>query len=230
MNELFQNSLFFGVFLSLGTYSLGRWMQKKWKLGLFNPLLVSVVLSIAILLLLRIDYATYQQGAQYLNYLLTPATVCLAVPLYEKFELLKKNALAILLGIAAGTLTCLITVALFAWLFRLDHAMYVTILPKSITTAIGIGLAEEMGGYTSLTVVAILITGITGNISAEAACRIVRITSPMARGVAIGTATHAIGTARALEMGETEGAMSSLSIVVAGLLTVIGANFFAHLL
>ena len=227
MSEFFRTSLFFGAFVSIGAFSLGRWMKKKWKLGIFNPLLVGIVLTIAALLALRVDYPTYEQGARYITYLLTPSTVCLAVPLYERFELLKKNAAALFLGIGAGTLASLLSVTLLTRLFHMDHALYVTLLPKSITTAIGMGLSEELGGYASLTVAAIVITGVTGNITAEAACRLFRITSPMARGVAIGTATHAVGTAKALEMGETEGAMSSLSIVVAGLLTVVGANLCA---
>ena len=229
MAEFFRESVYLGAFLSLGTYWLGELLRKKWRVAVINPLLIAIVLTIAALSLLKIPYDTYMEGAKYLQYFLTPCTVCLAVPLYEKFSLLKKNALAIAAGILAGTLASLISVLLLCLLFRLDHTMYVTLLPKSVTSAIAMGISQELGGYTSLTVVGVLFSGIIGNVFASGACRLFRITEPIARGVAIGTSAHAIGTARAMEMGDTEGAMSSLSIVVAGLLTVVGAALFARL-
>ena len=176
------------------------------------------------------SYLTGLWIKKYVSYLLTPATVCLAVPLYEQFQLLKKNAKAVLLGIFSGVLTSLGSIFLLSRLFRLDHATYVTLLPKSITTAIGVGISEELGGYVSLTVAVILITGVLGNMIAEGLCKLFRITDPIARGVAIGTSSHAIGTAKAMELGEVEGAMSSLSIVVSGMLTVLGAAVFARFL
>ena len=230
MTELLGSSAYFGLLLSLGAYGLGLLLQRRWKLPIFNPLLVAIVVVAVVLLLLDLDYGSYSQGANLLNYLLTPATVCLAVPLYEQFSLLRRHGKAVLLGIAAGVLAGLVTILVLAWLFSLDHSAYVTLLPKSITTAIGIGVSEELGGHVSLTVVVIIITGVLGNIFAEGVCKVFRITEPVAAGVAIGTSTHAVGTARAMEMGEIQGAMSSLSIVVAGLLTVVGANLFAHFL
>ena len=230
MTDLLGSSAYFGLLLSLGAYGLGLLLQRRWKLPIFNPLLVAIVVVAVVLLLLDLDYGSYSQGANLLNYLLTPATVCLAVPLYEQFSLLRRHGKAVLLGIAAGGLAGLVTILVLAWLFSLDHSAYVTLLPKSITTAIGIGVSEELGGHVSLTVVVIIITGVLGNIFAEGVCKVFRITEPVAAGVAIGTSTHAVGTARAMEMGEIQGAMSSLSIVVAGLLTVVGANLFAHFL
>ena len=230
MTDLLGSSAYFGLLLSLGAYGLGLLLQRRWKLPIFNPLLVAIVVVAVVLLLLDLDYGSYSQGANLLNYLLTPATVCLAVPLYEQFSLLRRHGKAVLLGIAAGVLAGLVTILVLAWLFSLDHSAYVTLLPKSITTAIGIGVSEELGGHVSLTVVVIIITGVLGNIFAEGVCKVFRITEPVAAGVAIGTYTHAVGTARAMEMGEIQGAMSSLSIVVAGLLTVVGANLFAHFL
>lgn len=230
MTDLLGSSAYFGLLLSLGAYGLGLLLQRRWKLPIFNPLLVAIVVVAVVLLLLDLDYGSYSQGANLLNYLLTPATVCLAVPLYEQFSLLRRHGKAVLLGIAAGVLASLVTILALAWLFSLDHSAYVTLLPKSITTAIGIGVSEELGGHVSLTVVVIIITGVLGNIFAEGVCKVFRITEPVAAGVAIGTSTHAVGTARAMEMGEIQGAMSSLSIVVAGLLTVVGANLFAHFL
>ena len=230
MTDLLGSSAYFGLLLSLGAYGLGLLLQRRWKLPIFNPLLVAIVVVAVVLLLLDLDYGSYSQGANLLNYLLTPATVCLAVPLYEQFSLLRRHGKAVLLGIAAGVLASLVTILVLAWLFSLDHGAYVTLLPKSITTAIGIGVSEELGGHVSLTVVVIIITGVLGNIFAEGVCKVFRITEPVAAGVAIGTSTHAVGTARAMEMGEIQGAMSSLSIVVAGLLTLVGANLFAHFL
>lgn len=230
MTDLLGSSAYFGLLLSLGAYGLGLLLQRRWKLPIFNPLLVAIVVVAVVLLLLDLDYGSYSQGANLLNYLLTPATVCLAVPLYEQFSLLRRHGKAVLLGIAAGVLAGLVTILVLAWLFSLDHSAYVTLLPKSITTAIGIGVSEELGGHVSLTVVVIIITGVLGNIFAEGVCKVFRITEPVAAGVAIGTSTHAVGTARAMEMGEIQGAMSSLSIVVSGLLTVIGAAVFASFL
>ena len=227
MAEFASSSLFFGAFLSLAAYGVGVFLRSRWKFALFNPLLVAIVLVVAFLVGFKIDYATYMEGARYISYLLTPATVCLAVPLYQQFSLLKKNAKAVLLGIAAGVLASLTVILAMSILFHLDHTMYVTLLPKSITTAIGIGVSEELGGIQSLTVVVIIITGVLGNIFAELICKSFRITDPIAQGVGIGTSTHAVGTARAMEMGEIQGAMSGLSIVVAGLMTVVVANLFA---
>lgn len=227
MAEFASSSLFFGTFLSLAAYGVGVFLRSRWKFALFNPLLVAILLVAVFLVAFDIDYAVYNEGAKYISYLLTPATVCLAVPLYQQFSLLKQNAKAVLLGIAAGVLTSLTVILAMSVLFHLDHTMYVTLLPKSITTAIGIGVSEELAGIQSLTVVVIIITGVLGNIFAELVCKVFRITDPIAQGVGIGTSTHAVGTARAMEMGEIQGAMSGLSIVVAGLMTVVAANLFA---
>ena len=161
---------------------------------------------------------------------MTPSTVCLAIPLYEEWELLKSNAKAVILGISSGVITSLATVFVLAKLMGLSHADYVTLLPKSITTAIGMGVSEELGGYVTITVAVIVITGVLGNIFGELICKIFRIQEPISKGLALGTAAHAIGTAKAMEIGEIEGAMSSLSIAVAGILTVILATVFAGLI
>ena len=174
-----------------------------------------------------VDYEVYNQGAKYLSWFLTPATVCLAIPLYEQWSLLKKNYKAVVVGIASGVFTSLTTVLVLSKLMNLSHAEYVTLLPKSITTAIGMGVSEELGGYVTITVAVIVVTGVLGNIFGELICRIFRIKEPIAKGLALGSAAHAIGTAKAMEMGEIEGAMSSLSIAVAGILTVALSSLFA---
>ena len=228
MNSFFLDSAFAGVAISLIAYMAGTFLKKKLKLGLFNPLLISIIVTMVVLIIGKVDYESYNAGAKYLSWLLTPATVCLAIPLYEQFELLKSNCAAIILGIASGVVTSLVTVLVLSVVFGLTHEQYATLLPKSITTAIGMGVSEELGGYVTLTVAVIILTGILGNIIAPFICRHFRITEPIARGIAIGSASHAIGTARAMEMGEIEGAMSSLSIAVSGLITVIGASIFAQ--
>ena len=230
MSELMGDSLFFGVVVSVLAYQAGLWIKRKWKLAVFNPLLISIFLVIAVLLIFDVDYERYNEGAKYLSYLLTPATVCLAIPLYEQLEQLKKNAKAIAAGILSGVLSSLVSVLALAAEFGLSHEEYVTLLPKSITTAIGMGVSEELGGIVTITVAVIIVTGVLGNIIAELVCKIFRIHEPVAKGIAIGSASHAIGTAKAMEMGEVEGAMSSLSIAVSGLLTVIGASVFAMFL
>ena len=228
MNDFFTVSAYFGVVLSIGAYVAGCWINKRLKKSIFNPLLISIVITIAVLAFGKIDYESYYSGAKIISWLLTPATVCLAVPLYEKIELLKENWKAVFIGIFSGVLSSLLCVFAMAAMFKLSHAEYVTFLPKSITTAIGIGVSEELGGITTLTAAVIIITGVIGNVIAPFICRLFKITNPVAKGIAIGTSSHAVGTARAMQMGETEGAMSSLSIVVSGLLTVVGASVFAQ--
>lgn len=228
MNDFFQNSMFAGVVLSLVAYLLGTALKKKLKLGIFNPLLISIVISIIVLLIGKIDYDIYNEGAKYLSWLLTPATVCLAIPLYEQWELLKQNYKAVLCGLLAGTVTSLTTVFILSKLFSLSHEEYVTLLPKSITTAIGMGVSEELGGYVTITVAVIIITGVLGNIFGELICKLFKITEPISKGLAFGASAHAIGTAKALEIGEVEGAMSGLAIAVSGILTVALSSVFAN--
>lgn len=230
MHEMIESSVFFGVIISLTAYFIGLALRKKTGLALMNPILIAVVLVIALLSACEIEYEAYNQSAKMLSALLTPATICLAVPLYEQFHLLVRYKKAILAGIASGVLTSLCCVFVLSALLGLGHADYVTLLPKSITTAIGMGVSEELGGHVSITVAVIIITGILGNITAETVLKIAGVTEPIAKGVAIGSSSHAIGTTKAMEIGQIEGAMSSLSIVVSGLLTVAGASFFAGLI
>lgn len=230
MSEIAKDFLFFGMTISILAYELGLFLKSKWKLPIFNPLLVSIAAVMILISVLGIDYESYNASARYLSYLLTPATVCLAVPLYQQLQLLKSHGKAIVIGILTGVFTSMGTVFLLSLLFGFSHEQYVTLLPKSITTAIGMGVSEEMGGIVTITVAVIIVTGILGNIIAEAACRIFRITEPVARGIAIGSAAHAIGTTKAMELGEIEGAMSSLAIAMAGLCTVVFASFFINLI
>ena len=230
MSEMFKTSMFAGVTISLISYLAGSMLKKKFKLGIFNPLLISIILTILVLVVADIDYDTYNTGAAYLSWFLTPATVCLAIPLYEQWQLLKKNYKAVIIGILAGVITSLTSVLILSKLMGLTHEEYVTLLPKSITTAIGMGVSEELGGYVTITVAVIVVTGVLGNILGDLACRIFRITEPISKGLAFGASSHAIGTAKAIELGEVEGAMSSLAIAVTGIFTVVLSSVYANFL
>lgn len=230
MKDLLCNSAFFGVVVSILGYEIGLFLKKKFNNGIFNPLLISILFVMVALVIFKVDFESYNNGAKYLSYLLTPATVCLAIPLYEQLDLLKNNFKAIIIGIFSGVAASLISVFLFALFFQFTHEQYVTLLPKSITTAIGMGISEELNGIVTITVAVIIVTGIIGNILAEVICKVFHIHEPIAKGIAIGTSSHAIGTSKAMEIGEIEGAMSGLAIAVAGLFTVIGASIFANLL
>ena len=221
MNNIMTDSIFFGAVISVVGYLIGIFLRKK--ISVLNPLLVSIIFVIAVIKIFHIDYETYNSGAKYISYLLTPATVCLAIPLYRQISVLKEHAKEVFIGILAGVLASMGSILLMSYLFGLTHEQYVTLLPKSITTAIGMGVSEELGGIQT-------ITGVLGNIIAEAVLKIFRIKEPVAKGLAIGTASHAIGTTKALEIGEIEGAMSSLSVAVAGLMTVISASIFANMM
>lgn len=229
MKEVLSNSVFFSVVISLLGYELGVFLKKKTGLAVFNPLFIAIVTVIVILLLFHIDYAAYEAGGVYLDYFLTPSTVALAVPLYRQMKILKKYSAAIGLGILSGVMTSLLATLALAVIFRMSHIQYVTLLPKSITTAIGMGMSEEFGGVVTITVAVIVVTGIVGNMIGEFVCKVFHIEEKISVGLALGTSSHAIGTAKAMELGEVEGAMSSLSIVAAGLLTVIGINVFAFI-
>jgi len=229
MKDFLNNSTFFYVFLTLITYNFGLFLKNKFKKAIFNPLMISTVLIIAVILIFKLDIDKYKQGTKFLSFLLTPVTVCLAIPLYEQFEKLKQNWFAIILGILSGCITSMTLIFCFSLLFGLSHPEYVALLPKSITTPIGMVISEQFGGIPSITVAVIVITGIVGNVFAEITLKLFRIKHPVAKGVAIGTSSHALGTTKAMELGDIEGAMSSLSIAVAGIITVILFSIFANL-
>lgn len=221
MTEFLSSSAVWGVALTIGAFALGTLLNRKTGRAWCNPLLLGTLAAIGLLTVLDVPYPEYKASAAPLSYLLLPATVSLAIPLYEKWELLKKNVIAILAGVLAGVLVSLGGIAALAWLLKLDAAQAATLLPKSVTTAIGLDISAALGGMPPLTGAVIILTGITGNLTAQWLCKTLRITDPLARGIGIGAASHAIGTAKALEMGETEGAMSSLATALAGVITAI---------
>lgn len=228
--EIISNNMFFGIFISLIAFEIGLFIYKKTKLPIFNPLLTATILIICFLKIFNIDFDTYNQGGQFINIFLGPATIVLAVPLYKNLNLLKKNFLPIISGIFVGTLVSVLSVISISFFLGLDNTLTVSLLSKSVTTPIGIEITNTLGGVTSITVLAIILSGIIGAIVGPTVFKILRINSPIARGISLGTASHAVGTSKALEIGEQEGAMSSLSIGVAGIITVFLAPLCYSLL
>ena len=221
MAEFLESISLFPLVLTLGAYQVGLWLRKKWNTPLCNPLLIAVILVIGVLLLTGVSLDSYQAGTGAISWLLTPATVCLALPLYRQIKVLKKQLPAILVGIVAGTVVSLAVIFGMCKLFALDRQVTVSLLPKSITTAMGIVLSGESGGIESLTAAAIIITGILGSLTGSLLCKLFRLTDPVSQGVAFGTASHVIGTSRATEIDPLAGAVSSLSLAIAGLLTAV---------
>ena len=230
MNEFLRESVTFGILLTFTAYGIGSLIHRRFPYTFVNPLLIGVILVIPALLVLKVDYSTYMNGAKYISFLLTPATISLAVPLYEQFEILKKNYKAVLAGVLSGVLTALAINIAFALLLHFDRSLYISILPKNITTAVAIGVTEELGGVVAITTSGIALTGIFGNITAVKLLRLFGVTEPVAVGVACGTASHVIGTTRAMQIGELEGAVSSLSLVVSAIFTVIGISLVSGLI
>lgn len=221
MAEWFNSLSLLALALTFGAYQVGLWLRKKVNSPLVNPLLIAVILVAAVLLVTDTPVEAYQSGTAGISWVLTPATVCLALPLYEQGKALKKNLPAILAGVAAGTVTSLVFILLLCGAFKLDTQLSVSLLPKSITTAMGMVLSEQNGGIGALSAAAIIITGILGSLFGDLLCKLFKLHQPIAQGVALGTASHVIGTSKANELGSLQGAVSSLSLAVAGILTAI---------
>lgn len=220
MAEFFEIGIF-PLILTLAAFRVGQLCQAKWKIPLFNPTLIGMLLVICFLMVTKMDIGVYKAGASTISWLMTPATIALAIPMYEQFQALKKNLKAILAGVAAGAVSCLLILLMGGLLLKFDSALIVSLLPKSVTTAIGVSLSEMFGGMGAVTTAAIIVTGIFANMMGVTFCKLFRITDPVAQGVAFGTAGHVIGTAKANEVNPLTGAVSSLSLVVAGLLTAV---------
>jgi len=228
MNDIITSPVF-GVIISLIAYEIGALIKQKLKLSIFNPLLIAIIILIAFLLKFNIKYDDYNNGGQVISFFLAPATVALALPLYKKFSLFKENAMPILVGILCGTISGIISVIALGKLFNLSGELTKSLIPKSITTPIGMALAKQLGGLPSIAVVAIIITGILGSIIGPFLYKILKINDEVAMGIAMGSASHAVGTAKAMEIGETEGAMSSLTIAISGIMTVLIAPILWNL-
>ncbi|HAS80376.1 MAG TPA: hypothetical protein DCR90_05695 [Fusobacteriaceae bacterium] len=214
------NSPLFGICLTIIAYIIGMEIYKKFRLPILNPILIALIIIIPILLYFKIPLETYKKGGDLISFFLAPATVVLAVPLYKKINLLKQHFIPILGGIVVGVLTSILSCVFIGKILKMDLGLIRSSLPKSVTTPIAIELSRQVEGFIPITIVMVMITGMTGAILAPFICKIFKIENKIAQGIAIGTSSHAVGTSRAIEMGETEGAMSGLAIGVAGIFTV----------
>lgn len=227
--SIITNNILFGIVLSLVAFEIGLYIYRKTNIPIFNPLLIAIGIVMAFLIAFNIDFETYNKGGQFINMFLGPATVILAVPLYKQIELLKKHSISIFIGVFLGSIIGMLSVIGLSYLLGLNSSLIKSLLPKAVTTPIGIELSSQLGGIVPVTVLAIILSGITGAVIGPTICRIFRITDSVAVGISIGTAAHAVGTTKALELGETEGAMSGLSIGIAGIMTVFIAPISYHL-
>ena len=220
MKEIISSPVF-GVFISIVAYKIGEVIKEKFKFSIFNPLLIAIIVLVTFLSVFNISYDDYNKGGSIISFFLTPATIALALPLYKKFDLFKKNAFPILVGIICGVIAGLVCIIGLSKAFGLTDELTKSLLPKSVTTPIAMALSEQMGGMSSITVVAVIITGILGSVIGPILNKALKINDKVAMGIAMGNASHAVGTSKAMEIGETEGAMSSLTIAIAGIVTVL---------
>lgn len=221
MNEFLQQSSYFGFILTIIIYYLAVFLKDKSKKTLLNPLLITTIIIVSILLIFNIKYETYNIGAKYISYFLTPTTVCLAVPLYKQIKILKKSIIGILSGILSGVLANAFVIVILVKIFKMDNILGTSLLSKSITAPIAIGVTDELGGISSITVFAVILSGIIGAVIAPTIFKLLKIKNPVAQGLACGTSAHGSGTTTALELGEIQGAISGLAIIVTGLITTI---------
>ena len=221
MSEFIPMGGVWAVLLTCATFQLGQYLRKKTGSALCNPIMISALMVIAFLLLFRIPNDTYQSGMKLTSWLMTPCTVCLGIPLYTQLQRMKRNLPAIMTGVVAGALSSLLIIGGICLLLGLDESITAALLPKSITTAMAIPLVEPTVGLVPLTTSAVIISGIIGSMAGQAMCRLFGIRHPIAQGVAYGTASHVIGTSRATELNELSGAVGSLALVIAGVLTAI---------
>lgn len=228
--EMITNTPLFGVIISLVAFEIGMFIFKKTKIALFNPLLIATIIVMIFLKYLNVPVKNYMLGGDLILFFLAPATVVLAIPLFQKIDLLKKYFVPIIGGGIIGAFTAIISVIVIGKILGINHDLLVSFMPKSITTPIGIEVSKMLGGIPSITVFAIIITGITGNVTAPFVYSVFKVKHPIAKGLGLGISSHAVGTSRAIEMGEIEGAMSALSIVIAGILTIVLAPIVSFLL
>lgn len=225
MSDALLTSPFLGLTLSAAAWCAGCWLQKKTGLLLCNPLLVAAALIIGVLALFRVPYSAYALGGDFIKLMLGPVTAVLALNIYNQREILKENFLPVLAGCLVGSLTSVGSVLLLCRLFRVEETLTASLLPKSVTTAIAIGIAESQGGVGGIAAAAVIITGLAGAVLAPLFAKLFHITEPVAEGLAIGACSHALGTTRAMEIGQTQGAMSSIAICVCGIFTSLLALF-----
>lgn len=230
MDMTILDSPFFGIIITILSFNIGLLIFNKFKLSILNPLFVGVIIVMGIMKIFNIPLDYYKKGGDMMSLFLAPATIALSYPLYKQINKLKENFIPIIIGSLVGALTAILSVIFLGKALGIDTLILKSFMPKSITTPLGIELSQVLGGIPAITIFAIVITGITGNIVAPFICKLFKIKSPIARGLGIGISSHAVGTAKALEMGETEGAISALSIVIAGIITFIVAPLLIFLI
>ncbi|WP_416198314.1 MAG: TIGR00659 family protein [Sporanaerobacter sp.] len=226
----FLDTPLFGILISILAFEIGIFINKKTRLSILNPIVIAEVLIIVFMIVFNIDYEAYNKGGSIISFFLGPATVVLAVPLYKQIEKLKANGLPIIVGITVGCITAILSVCFLSKLFSLDEVIIMSLLPKSVTAAISMEVSSQIGGIPALTVAATVVTGIVGNVLWPYISKLFKIENDVASGISLGTSAHALGTAKAMEIGEVEGGMASLAIGVAGLVTVLLAPILAQLL
>lgn len=229
MKDIIVNDIFFGILISYIAFEIGKYIFKKTQSPIFNPLLIGTIIVISVLKTFDISTDSYYKGASLITFFLGPATVALALPLYKQWDLFKKYFIPVMTGAVAGSFIGVISVIIIGKSLGIDKNLLYSFMPKSITSPIGMEVSTMLGGIPSITVASIIITGILGNVSAPFICKIFRIKHSVAKGIGIGVASHAVGTSKAMEMGEIEGSMSALSIVFAGILTLIWAPILKFL-
>lgn len=221
MIDLIANSSYFGATITILMFVIASFINKKWQNPFTTPLFLATFFVIAVLLSFNIPYAMYNASAKYLTYFLVPVTVCFAVPMYRQLPLLKKHIFSILFAMFIGVMASVLSVCIIVIVLGLSDIIARSLVSISVTTALAIGITQKLGGMVSLTVSAVIITGILGASVSDKLCKWARIKNPISRGLAIGNAAHAAGTVKAMEMGKIEGSFSSLAIVLSGLMTAV---------
>lgn len=225
LNDIFQHAAS-GVALTLIAYIFAKWLQKRTGWKVLSPLLTGTLFIIAVLLIGDINYENYRKGASIISFFIGPATVSFAIPLYKNLKVIKENLSLILFGIFGGLITGLISAFILALIFGINEQVTLSIYPKSVTSAIGFAISEMIGGKPEITLVLIVVAGVTGYISSEYIFKLLKIDNPIIKGISLGTNAHIIGTAKAMELGEKEGALSSAAITIAGLIMVFLVPLF----
>jgi len=221
MIDLITNSTYFGAAITIAFFVLATVINKRWPNPLTTPLFLATVFVIITLLSFGIPYKTYNETAKYLTYFLVPVTVCFAVPMYRQLPLLKKHIWTILFAMLVGVIASVLSICILVILLGLSDIIARSLVSISVTTALAIGITQKLGGMVSLTVSAVIITGILGASVSDKLCKWMNLKNPISRGLAIGNASHAAGTVKAMEMGKIEGSFSSLAIVLSGLMTAV---------
>lgn len=230
MKELLFDNSFFGIFITLISFIIGNKIYNRFKKPILNPIFIAIIIIFIFMKIFHIPTSYYNKGGSILGFFIAPATVCLAIPLYKELDTLKKYYKIILIGAFIGSCTAIFSVMILGKLLGIENIILISFIPKSVTTPIGIEISKLLGGVPAITVFAIMVTGITGNIFAPFMLKLFKIENAVAKGLGIGISSHAVGTSKAIEMGEVEGAMSALSIVISGIITIFIAPIILNLI